>query len=69
MAQTSINIRINEILKHEWGHLVYGKLLSADEAAGVAGEWNNDLNISLKSKSAWAEAAVNKEMKAILQRN
>ena len=101
MAQTSINIRIDEKLKQdfeavcgeigltmsaafnvfaktvttrkeipfklttneEWGHLSTGNLLSPDEAAGVAGEWNNELCAKIKSKSAWAEAAVKKEIR------
>ena len=101
MAQTSINIRIDEKLKRdfeavcgeigltmsaafnvfaktvtarkeipfkltineEWGHLSSGDLLSAAEAAGVAGEWNDELCNQIKSKSAWIEAAVKKEIR------
>ena len=107
MAQTSINIRIDEDLKNnfeavcseigftmtaafnvfakavtarkeipfkltakhiiphdeEWGYFFNGNLLSAYEAAGIAGKWNNDLHISSKNKSAWAESAVKKEIR------
>ena len=107
MAQTSINIRIEEGLKRdfeivcnrigltmtaafnvfakavstreeipfklttkqfvsqdeEWGHLSSGNLLSASEAAGIAGDWNDNLQISFNGKSAWAESAVKKEIR------
>ena len=48
-------------INEEWGHLSSDNLLSASEAAGVAGEWKDDLNIKHKGKSAWAMAAVKKE--------
>jgi ornithine cyclodeaminase len=41
--------------------IMSGNLLSAAETAGIAGEWSDDIHISLKEKSAWAEAAVKKE--------
>ena len=101
MAQTSINIRIDEDLKQnfeavcgeigltmtaafnvfaktvtarkeipfklaineEWGHLSKDNLLSVEEAAGAAGEWDDTLNIPIKRKSAWAEAAIKKEIR------
>ena len=106
MAQTSINIRIDDQLKNdfesvcselgltmttafnvfaktvavrkeipfklttrqiitqdeEWGHLSSGNLLSAAETAGIAGEWDDNLHIPRKGKSAWAEAAFKKEI-------
>jgi hypothetical protein len=46
----------------EWGHLTMDKLLSAAETAGIAGEWKSDMDISGNEKSAWAEAAVEKEI-------
>ena len=49
-------------LSEEWGHLSSDNLLSAAESAGVAGEWNDDLKIPQKEKSAWAQAAIKKEI-------
>jgi len=48
-------------VNEEWGHLSSDSLLSAAEAAGVAGKWDNNLNIPLKGKSAWEEEAIKKE--------
>ena len=50
-------------VNEEWGHLSPDNLLSATEVAGVAGKWNNDLYLLQKSKSAWAESAVKKEIR------
>jgi hypothetical protein len=47
----------------EWGHLAEGKLFSIAETAGIAGEWKNGISISDNIKSAWAEAAVAKEVR------
>ena len=40
-----------------------GNLLNAFEVAGIAGEWNDNLYAVSKGKSAWAEAAVKKEIR------
>ena len=49
-------------LSEEWGHLSSDNLLNAAETAGVAGKWNDAFNIPLKDKSAWAQAAIKKEI-------
>jgi len=70
MAQTRKNIQINAKLNHDFeavfgelGHLTSDNLIKATEAAGVAGKWDDGLDITLDSKSAWAEAAVKKEIR------
>ena len=47
----------------EWGHLSKDNLFSAAETAGIAAKWADPTLISPESKSSWAIAAVEKEIR------